>query len=408
MEENRELIEKAVSYIDSGCKIAEVSVEEVAQNAGFSMDYFNRIFRNHTGFNVMEYVRFRRMCRGAMKLRKDVDKDVLTIALECGYDSHDGFTRAFKAHFGKTPAEYRKAFKDQPMVFADLGLNATAQGRFTALLPEFYPVDTDEAIDYLLNLDAKRFGYEAITLHVNGSQVLADTDYEKRGVLVFAEYFFGDQGPSLTLKCRGLADLPSYLPRLLKVKPRDLYLVMEEEASEEQVKDALEGMSYSELSSIPRALYLEKPFDLPKKEDFFCRPLEAGDEAELQRFGSQADMMDPMVRYMCQMLKNPPLLRDALPIGYFHKDALVGLSSLSVQETHGYRINNCVSMRMHPRYKSREHFEYLYKFSVNEAIAQNALPFDDSQFGANAIEHGGFEATDLGFLRVLTTYHISF
>ncbi len=33
MEENRELIEKAVSYIDSGCKIAEVSVEEVAQNA---------------------------------------------------------------------------------------------------------------------------------------------------------------------------------------------------------------------------------------------------------------------------------------------------------------------------------------------------------------------------------------
>ena len=147
MEENRELIEKAVSYIDSGCKIAEVSVEEVAQNAGFSMDYFNRIFRNHTGFNVMEYVRFRRMCRGAMKLRKDVDKDVLTIALECGYDSHDGFTRAFKAHFGKTPAEYRKAFKDQPMVFADLGLNATAQGRFTALLPEFYPVDTDEAID---------------------------------------------------------------------------------------------------------------------------------------------------------------------------------------------------------------------------------------------------------------------
>ena len=42
MEENRELIEKAVSYIDSGCKIAEVSVEEVAQNAGFSMDYFYR------------------------------------------------------------------------------------------------------------------------------------------------------------------------------------------------------------------------------------------------------------------------------------------------------------------------------------------------------------------------------
>ena len=408
MEENRELIEKAIHYIDSGCKIAEVSVEEVAQNAGFSMDYFNRIFRNNTGFNVMEYVRFRRMCRGATKLRKDPDKDILTIALECGYDSHDGFTRAFKAHFGRTPAEYRRAFQNEPMRFAELGLNATALGRFTAVLPEFHSVNTDEAIDYLLNLDAKRFGYEAITLHVNGSQVLADTDYEESGVLVFAEYFFGDQGPSLTLKCRRFADFHAYLPRLLKVKPKDLYLVMEEEVRKEQVKEALEGINYSELTSIPRALYLEKPFALPERDAYFCRPLEAGDAAELQRFGREAGMMDPMVRYMCELLKNPPHLRDALPIGYFHKDALTGLSILSIQETHGYRINNCVSMRMHPLCKERAHFEYLYKFSVNEALKQNALPFDDSQFGENAMEHGGFEATDLGFLLVGTTYHLVF
>lgn len=87
---------------------------------------------------------------------------------------------------------------------------------------------------------------------------------------------------------------------------------------------------------------------------------------------------------------------------------MAGLSILSIQETHGYRINNCVSMRMHPRFKERAHFEYLYKFSVNEALKQNALPFDDSQFGENAMEHGGFEATDLGFLLVGTTYHIAF
>lgn len=36
------------------------------------------------------------------------DRSVLEVALECGFDSHEGFTRAFARHFGLAPREFRR------------------------------------------------------------------------------------------------------------------------------------------------------------------------------------------------------------------------------------------------------------------------------------------------------------
>ena len=81
--ENSELITKALQYIKTATVNSEISIEDVANHAGFSTDYFNRIFLAHTGFNVMEYVRFSRMKKAAHLLRC-TDKDILNIALDCG------------------------------------------------------------------------------------------------------------------------------------------------------------------------------------------------------------------------------------------------------------------------------------------------------------------------------------
>ena len=56
---NKEIIDKAVEYIDSRRNVG-LTAEDVALNAGFSIDYFNKIFFERTGFNVMEYVRLYR------------------------------------------------------------------------------------------------------------------------------------------------------------------------------------------------------------------------------------------------------------------------------------------------------------------------------------------------------------
>ena len=63
--ENHELVTKALGYIDRSFRSGDMTIEAIAAKAGFSTDYFNRIFRAHTGFSVMEYVRFRRLAHGA-------------------------------------------------------------------------------------------------------------------------------------------------------------------------------------------------------------------------------------------------------------------------------------------------------------------------------------------------------
>ena len=93
--ENTELIFNAVNFAKQNATESGISVEEVAKNAGFSMDYFNRIFLSHTGFTVTAYINYIRLKQAAFLLRT-TDKSVLDTALEIGYDSHEGFTKAYK------------------------------------------------------------------------------------------------------------------------------------------------------------------------------------------------------------------------------------------------------------------------------------------------------------------------
>ena len=87
-------ITKALNYIKSENKKSDITIDDVATHAGFSTDYFNRIFFAHTGFNIMEYVRFSRLKKAAHLLR-GTNNDILDIALDCGYEAHESFSRAF-------------------------------------------------------------------------------------------------------------------------------------------------------------------------------------------------------------------------------------------------------------------------------------------------------------------------
>jgi AraC family transcriptional regulator len=64
-------------------------------------------FGESTGLSVMEYLRSRRLSEAAYALASGAD-DILSVALDSCYASHEAFSRAFKARFGKTPEEVRK------------------------------------------------------------------------------------------------------------------------------------------------------------------------------------------------------------------------------------------------------------------------------------------------------------
>lgn len=67
--ENSELITKALNYIQAESAKNDITIDDIASHAGFSTDYFNRVFFAHTGFNIMEYVRFSRLKNAAQLLR---------------------------------------------------------------------------------------------------------------------------------------------------------------------------------------------------------------------------------------------------------------------------------------------------------------------------------------------------
>ncbi len=83
-----------------------LSLDELSQLAGASPYHLSRAFRTATGLSPMSYVRARRLTIAAHALAEG-DEDILSIALAAQYGSHEAFTRAFAALFGRVPSQIR-------------------------------------------------------------------------------------------------------------------------------------------------------------------------------------------------------------------------------------------------------------------------------------------------------------
>ncbi|NLY48696.1 MAG: helix-turn-helix transcriptional regulator [Clostridiales bacterium] len=64
-----------------------------------------RIFKELTGRTLFETIRALRLTKAAQTLQSFNEK-VVNVAISSGFDSHDGFTRAFYRQFGLTPQKY--------------------------------------------------------------------------------------------------------------------------------------------------------------------------------------------------------------------------------------------------------------------------------------------------------------
>lgn len=84
----------------------EVTVDEVAAVAGVSRFHLSRLFTLCVGQSIMRYARGRRLTEAARVLARGAP-DILSVALDWGYGSHEAFTRAFRDQFGVTPEEVR-------------------------------------------------------------------------------------------------------------------------------------------------------------------------------------------------------------------------------------------------------------------------------------------------------------
>lgn len=98
-------IQKALWYVESHLR-APMTLEDIAGHSAASPYYLTRAFAAVTGYSLMRYVRARRLSEAARVLA-DGAPDILTVALDAGYGSHEAFSRAFRDQFGLTPDEFR-------------------------------------------------------------------------------------------------------------------------------------------------------------------------------------------------------------------------------------------------------------------------------------------------------------
>ncbi|MCQ4921592.1 HD domain-containing protein [Tissierella carlieri] len=98
------IIFHSLKYIEENVN-ESIIIEDVAKNAGYSLYYFSRMFKKQMGLSIMEYVIERRLIKASEEIASG--KKIIDVALNYGYQSHSGFTKAFKNKFGFSPVLLR-------------------------------------------------------------------------------------------------------------------------------------------------------------------------------------------------------------------------------------------------------------------------------------------------------------
>lgn len=100
-------VEKAVSFIAENY-MRDLSLDDVAKAVFLSSGYLSIIFKDETGYTVLEYITYVRMQKAKGLLLQTPALKVKDIAEQLGYNNVQSFLRYFKKYYGETPMAFRK------------------------------------------------------------------------------------------------------------------------------------------------------------------------------------------------------------------------------------------------------------------------------------------------------------
>lgn len=95
-----------IKFIEEHYK-ENIKMEQLADQFGFSKEYFSRSFKKYMSINFKEYLTKRRLLE-AEQLLRTTDWQISDVALECGFIDIKMFYSVFKKEYGSTPSTYRK------------------------------------------------------------------------------------------------------------------------------------------------------------------------------------------------------------------------------------------------------------------------------------------------------------
>lgn len=99
-------VQKMQEYIEEHLN-EKITLKQLANAAGYSPWYADRLFKEITGKSPFDYIRALRLTKAALVLR-DNNIKIVEVALDFVFDSQEGFTRAFSKEFGLPPKRYSR------------------------------------------------------------------------------------------------------------------------------------------------------------------------------------------------------------------------------------------------------------------------------------------------------------
>lgn len=116
-------LNRVIDYIEEHLTY-DLSLEMISEFAGVPDYHFRQIFYYASGLTLSEYIKSRRLSEAGMELLRGAK--VTDVALKFGYQSVDGFARAFKKWSGFLPSDVTK--KGVCKSFPKLAFTMTVKG----------------------------------------------------------------------------------------------------------------------------------------------------------------------------------------------------------------------------------------------------------------------------------------
>ena len=91
-----------------------LSVEKLSKEAHFSKYHFHRQFSVYMGISLSRFIQLLRLKKASYQLVFNQEIKVIEIALDCGFENHESFSRSFKKHFKQTPTQFRNTPEWKP------------------------------------------------------------------------------------------------------------------------------------------------------------------------------------------------------------------------------------------------------------------------------------------------------
>jgi len=391
--ENKNLITKAIQFIQANPK-ENLSLQSIADNAGFSLTYFDAMFRQHTGYTPVEYARIYKLTRSALELRR-TDKSVLDIALDFGYASPESFTRAFKNFYSITPSEYRERYSAAAVTWHDLS-GKIAISQFRRDFPQLKIADLDLALDFCFTHNPLKYAEDIVGMTTAETEVLTLGNTEHLEHFLYVSDYNSAE-PCVDLICEKEADALQYLKLLSKLP--NLHFTLRQSIDEVwDIFNAEAAKLHLTRRSGYDMIYPGDTIAVPEYEGLSVRLLTADDMPIIKRFKQAGGCAECHVRAI-QIYFDGKGNAGMIPMGVFENGELICLAMPAldqIRELRKYDIGGIFILNTPSKEKA---IDLMWKYAIDYGLQDNAIignanaHEDDSPLGVAACE-------DIGLVKV--------